>query len=67
MNIHPTITSLTVAVESKASRLHPTMKPPELVEIALRNSSASGDLVLDPFGALARRSWRASERAAAPS
>ncbi|MBL0422478.1 site-specific DNA-methyltransferase [Ramlibacter sp. AW1] len=30
--------------------LHPTMKPVELVERAIRNSSLSGNLVLDPFG-----------------
>ncbi len=30
--------------------LHPTMKPVELVERALRNSSRPGDMVLDPFG-----------------
>lgn len=30
--------------------LHPTMKPVELVERALRNSSRPGDAVLDPFG-----------------
>jgi len=30
--------------------LHPTMKPVELVERAIRNSSQPGDLVLDPFG-----------------
>ena len=30
--------------------LHPTMKPVELVERALRNSSRPGDTVLDPFG-----------------
>lgn len=30
--------------------LHPTMKPVELVERALRNSSRPGTLVLDPFG-----------------
>jgi DNA modification methylase len=30
--------------------LHPTMKPVELVERALRNSSKTRDLVLDPFG-----------------
>ncbi len=29
---------------------HPTMKPPELVERCLRNSTRRGDLVLDPFG-----------------
>ncbi len=30
--------------------LHPTMKPVELVERAIRNSSKTRDLVLDPFG-----------------
>ena len=30
--------------------LHPTMKPVGLVERAIRNSSARGGLVLDPFG-----------------
>jgi DNA modification methylase len=30
--------------------LHPTMKPVELVERALRNSSKTKDIVLDPFG-----------------
>lgn len=29
---------------------HPTMKPVELIERALTNSSKAGDLVLDPFG-----------------
>jgi site-specific DNA-methyltransferase (adenine-specific) len=33
----------------KASRDHPTMKPPELIERCLRNSSKPGALVLDPF------------------
>jgi DNA modification methylase len=33
-----------------ANRLHPTMKPVELVERALVNSSKAGDLVLDLFG-----------------
>jgi len=32
-----------------ASRVHPTMKPVELVEAQLRNSSRRGDTVLDPF------------------
>jgi len=32
------------------SALHPTMKPVELVERALTNSSKSGDVVLDLFG-----------------
>ena len=30
--------------------LHPTMKPVELIERAIRNSSKKGDSVLDPFG-----------------
>jgi DNA modification methylase len=33
-----------------ANRLHPTMKPVELIERALTNSSKTGDLVLDLFG-----------------
>jgi DNA modification methylase len=33
-----------------ANRLHPTMKPVELVERALVNSSQTGDLILDLFG-----------------
>jgi DNA modification methylase len=32
-----------------ASKEHPTMKPVELFARAMRNSSAPGDLVLDPF------------------
>ena len=32
------------------SKLHPTMKPVDLVEIALKNSSKRGDTVLDLFG-----------------
>jgi DNA modification methylase len=32
------------------SELHPTMKPVELVERAIRNSSKSRDIVFDPFG-----------------
>jgi DNA modification methylase len=40
-----------VWVYPKPSRspLHPTMKPVELVERAIRNSSEAGDWVLDPF------------------
>jgi DNA modification methylase len=34
----------------KRSEEHPTMKPIELVERALRNSSLPGDVVIDPFG-----------------
>jgi DNA modification methylase len=33
----------------RASREHPTMKPPALVERCLRNSTRRGELVLDPF------------------
>lgn len=33
----------------RASREHPTMKPVELVERAIANSSADGELVVDPF------------------
>ena len=33
-----------------ANRLHPTMKPTELVERALLNSSKAGDIVVDLFG-----------------
>jgi hypothetical protein len=34
----------------RANDLHPTMKPVELVERAIRNSSKSRDIVLDLFG-----------------
>lgn len=34
----------------RVNDLHPTMKPVELVERAIRNSSHPGDVVLDPFG-----------------
>ncbi len=33
----------------KASEEHPTMKPVELIEPMIRNSSLIGDLVIDPF------------------
>ena len=33
-----------------ANRQHPTIKPVELIERALRNSSKAGDCVLDLFG-----------------
>src|SRR5450631_4386051 len=33
-----------------ANRIHPTAKPVELVERALRNSSKAGDIVVDLFG-----------------
>jgi len=34
----------------RVNDLHPTMKPVELVERGIRNSSRPGDVVLDPFG-----------------
>jgi DNA modification methylase len=34
----------------RVNDLHPTMKPVELVERAINNSSRAGDLVMDPFG-----------------
>ncbi len=42
----------TVWQENKpsANRLHPTMKPVELIERALVNSSQAGDIVVDLFG-----------------
>ncbi len=42
-------TSVLGVPRPKASREHPTMKPPELIEIALRNSSRRREIVLDPF------------------
>jgi len=45
-----TQTTLWQAKQPHWSREHPTMKPVELVEVALRNSSRRGDLVADPFG-----------------
>jgi len=33
----------------RAAREHPTMKPPELIAACVRNSSAPGARVLDPF------------------
>lgn len=38
------------AKKPRANDLHPTMKPVELVERAIRNSSKSRDVVLDTFG-----------------
>lgn len=45
--IEPTV--IRVEKPSK-SKLHPTMKPVELIERMLRNSTREGDVVLDPFG-----------------
>jgi DNA modification methylase len=45
-------TQSTLWLENKpaANRLHPTMKPVELVQRALANSSKAGDVVVDLFG-----------------
>jgi DNA modification methylase len=49
-----------------ANRLHPTMKPVELIERALANSSKAGDIVADFFGGsgstLLPAGWRCSWR-----
>jgi DNA modification methylase len=42
-------TSLWQIDRPRESRLHPTMKPVELVARAVRNSSRPGEVVLDPF------------------
>jgi DNA modification methylase len=42
-------TSVFEVERPRASREHPTMKPPELIEAALRNSSRRREIVLDPF------------------
>lgn len=34
----------------RSSKLHPTMKPTELIDIAVTNSSKQGDIILDLFG-----------------
>ncbi|MGD1095114.1 MAG: site-specific DNA-methyltransferase [Bryobacteraceae bacterium] len=46
------LTQSTLWEENKpaANRLHPTMKPSELIERALLNSSKGGDIVVDLFG-----------------
>lgn len=41
--------SVLEVAKPSASREHPTMKPPELIEIALHNSSRRSHLILDPF------------------
>jgi DNA modification methylase len=43
-------TSVWSVPRPRASKLHPTMKPIELVENALLNSSQRGEIVLDLFG-----------------
>jgi len=42
-------TSVLEVPRPAASREHPTMKPPELLEILVRNSSGRREIVLDPF------------------
>lgn len=43
-------TSLWYFDKPRANKLHPTMKPVELVEEAILNSSKNNDIVLDAFG-----------------
>lgn len=43
-------TTVIEAPMPRASNLHPTMKPVELIEPMLRNSCPRGGVVLDPFG-----------------
>jgi DNA modification methylase len=42
-------TSVLEVDRPRASRTHPTMKPPELIEIMLANSTRRGAVVVDPF------------------
>lgn len=42
-------TAWQISRESKSDYFHPTQKPVELAEIAIRNSSRPGDIVLDIF------------------
>ena len=42
--------SIFEVAKPNASRAHPTMKPIELIERCLGNSTVRGDVVLDPFG-----------------
>lgn len=42
-------TSVLEVDRPRASRTHPTMKPPELIEVMLGNSTRRGTVVLDPF------------------
>lgn len=43
-------TSVWEVAKPMSNKLHPTMKPVELIENALLNSSAEGDIVMDLFG-----------------
>jgi DNA modification methylase len=45
-----TTTAWEVKRDNRMEYLHPTQKPTELAEIALRNSSKEGDIVVDCFG-----------------
>jgi DNA modification methylase len=38
------------APKNNSNPLHPTMKPVQLIERAIKNSSQKGDFILDPFG-----------------
>jgi DNA modification methylase len=45
-----TSTAWEVSPDPREEYLHPTQKPAELARIAIQNSSAAGDIVLDCFG-----------------
>jgi len=49
----------------QANRLHPTMKPVELIQRSLLISSKAGDVVVDLFGGSRSTSSRASAGTAA--
>jgi len=42
-------TSVLEVCRPRASRTHPTMKPPELIEVMLANSTRRGAVIVDPF------------------
>ena len=48
--IEEVVPSVIRAEKPRASALHPTMKPVELIERMLRHNARPGDIVLDPFG-----------------
>lgn len=48
--VEEVVPSVIRAEKPRASALHPTMKPVELIERMLRHNARPGDIVLDPFG-----------------
>lgn len=48
--VEEVVPSVIKAERPRASALHPTMKPVELIERMLRHNARPGDIVLDPFG-----------------